>query len=174
MSIFSLYSENSQALTFRCPYKISNSSNPKSSPVLMWVLLSIASVVIIVWVTIAITKCIKYKKRKRTHHNFTKIIKNDRLPVAIFKDLEKKDIDNCAVCLQKYLETSEVRVLECAHFYHKECIDEWFQNNPFCCICKRNYSGSDYIVNVAPVVEGYARQLSELNHLQRDNWLDNK
>ncbi|OMJ95195.1 hypothetical protein SteCoe_1396 [Stentor coeruleus] len=174
-SIFSIYSKKSQSLTIKCPYiKISNSSNPKSSSILMSVLLSVASVIIIVWATVAIIKCIKYRRRKRTHHTFTKIIKNERLPVVTFKDLEKKDIDNCPVCLQKYLENSEVRVLECAHFYHKECIDEWFQNNPFCCICKRSYSSSDYIVNVLPVVEDNTRHLSGLNHIQRDNWVDHK
>jgi hypothetical protein len=110
----------------------------------MWTLLSIAILVIITWVTIAIFKCYKLKNSRNTYPIFTRVIKNDRFPVYPFKDLAKHEDEECTICKQAFLNEDEVRVLDCTHFYHKVCIDEWFQNHQFCCVCKKDFSGQEF------------------------------
>jgi len=42
----------------------------------------------------------------------------------------------CGVCLQDYLAGEEVRVLPCAHRFHRECIDKWLHKRLACPTCK--------------------------------------
>lgn len=46
--------------------------------------------------------------------------------------------DDCSICLEKYVEDTEVRVMPCRHAYHAPCIDGWFRDNQTCCLCKLN------------------------------------
>jgi hypothetical protein len=164
------YSDTGQSIAFKCS-SVSGIGNSGNSPVLMWVLLSIATIVIFVWVIIAIVKC-KFKKNRKILPKFVKVLKNDKFPLIAFKDLEKSEAEECSICQQKFEAASLVRVLECTHFYHQNCIDEWFQGHQFCCICKREYNNNEYFHNLAE--EPNRTQLFELGPLQRENWVDNK
>jgi|TARA_B110000046_G_scaffold31522_1_gene33532 hypothetical protein len=51
----------------------------------------------------------------------------------------KKDFDNneCIICLDAMLINDKVRILECSHMYHYECINKWIEkkkqiNCPIC------------------------------------------
>jgi len=48
----------------------------------------------------------------------------------------------CCLCMERFEETDEVRVLPCAHYFHKNCIDRWFATKRYqsraCPLCKRN------------------------------------
>mmetsp|Transcript_25561 Transcript_25561/g.33430 ORF Transcript_25561/g.33430 Transcript_25561/m.33430 type:complete len:758 (+) Transcript_25561:43-2316(+) len=44
--------------------------------------------------------------------------------------------DCCAICLIEYEDSTEVKLLECSHFFHAACIDEWLRVNQFCPLCK--------------------------------------
>lgn len=46
--------------------------------------------------------------------------------------------DACAICLEEYSTSQELRVLPCSHEFHKECIDPWLLNNPTCPLCLYN------------------------------------
>lgn len=48
---------------------------------------------------------------------------------------------DCPLCLEPYLETCDVRLLPCGHFFHVACIDRWFAvsaHEPACPLCKAN------------------------------------
>ena len=50
---------------------------------------------------------------------------------------------NCAICLQEINKTNSVAdssnvVLSCAHWYHRECISEWFKKKQTCPLCVRS------------------------------------
>ena len=140
-SQLAFYSDYKQDITINCAYKPNQDS---ANPIVMWVLLTIAIIVIIAWLTIAILKCYKFKKNKPVYPSFTRIIKNDKFPVTTFAELRQGEDEECTICKQRFLQDSEVRTLECKHFYHKNCIDEWFQNHQFCCVCKKEYCGQDF------------------------------
>lgn len=35
------------------------------------------------------------------------------------------DDEECALCMESFAESDELRVLKCRHYFHKACIDEW-------------------------------------------------
>jgi len=44
--------------------------------------------------------------------------------------------EKCAICLEYLEKQEEVRMLPCAHFYHKDCIDHWLPLNGSCPVDK--------------------------------------
>ncbi|KAL4430260.1 hypothetical protein ABPG74_014819 [Tetrahymena malaccensis] len=55
------------------------------------------------------------------------------------KQLSMSQIVNqdCSICLDK-LQTGQIVsiITECQHYYHQECIDNWFQSNKTCPLCR--------------------------------------
>ncbi|KAJ3221240.1 hypothetical protein HK099_003671 [Clydaea vesicula] len=58
----------------------------------------------------------------------------------IKKNSYKKKIDEadlkCSICLMDYNKGEELRKLPCFHFFHRECIDDWFKSAVACPICR--------------------------------------
>lgn len=50
------------------------------------------------------------------------------------RDAEK----NCSVCYEEYKDTDNMRLLGCAHYYHRECVEKWFTESQTttCPLCK--------------------------------------
>lgn len=48
------------------------------------------------------------------------------------------DSADCAICLSSYDEGICIRILECNHHYHLDCIDQWLCLTPSCPLCKRS------------------------------------
>ncbi|GAB9463000.1 hypothetical protein Gpo141_00000476 [Globisporangium polare] len=43
---------------------------------------------------------------------------------------------SCCICLNEYELQQELRVLPCAHHFHKDCVDEWLMVNSTCPTCR--------------------------------------
>tara|TARA_Y100001958_G_C21247511_1_gene578931 strand:- start:5061 stop:5441 length:381 start_codon:yes stop_codon:yes gene_type:complete len=56
----------------------------------------------------------------------------NNLPVLI---IENDIDDSCSICLEKYKLNDMINRLNCNHIYHKECLDNWIQNNN-CPLCR--------------------------------------
>ena len=52
----------------------------------------------------------------------------------VFKINSKEN--KCIICQEDYIENNEGRILECMHYYHRDCIDKWFENKNTCPICR--------------------------------------
>lgn len=51
----------------------------------------------------------------------------DRVPfVAITEEQVQKNLQ-CTVCMEDFKTNEKVRVLDCSHCYHNECIVPWLQ-----------------------------------------------
>jgi hypothetical protein len=60
-------------------------------------------------------------------------------PLRLYREVAPFGVaDDCSICLERYAEASNVRVLPCLHAYHGSCIDSWFRDNQTCCLCKLN------------------------------------
>ena len=65
------------------------------------------------------------------------LIKN--MPSMLFDKNLFKDSQECAICMENFLEEDYVTPLACdaRHFYHSDCIEEWLTNKNECPLCKR-------------------------------------
>ncbi|KAK1350264.1 Ring finger domain-containing protein [Hamiltosporidium tvaerminnensis] len=62
-----------------------------------------------------------------------------KLPVIEYKDngeIRKQDA-NCSICLNDYNTNDKIKVLPCNHHFHQTCIDEWFNVDDICPLCKK-------------------------------------
>mmetsp|Transcript_22396 Transcript_22396/g.39422 ORF Transcript_22396/g.39422 Transcript_22396/m.39422 type:complete len:414 (+) Transcript_22396:50-1291(+) len=70
--------------------------------------------------------------------------KLDELPSASYEDAAAKmgEAEECVLCLETYAPEDPLRVLPCKHYFHKACIDHWFEARRFrsrsCPICRGN------------------------------------
>ena len=66
--------------------------------------------------------------------NFSNIKKETKDHIVINKDFENNE---CIICLEPMLVNDKVKILECGHMYHYDCINKWIEkkgkiNCPLC------------------------------------------
>jgi hypothetical protein len=48
-----------------------------------------------------------------------------------------KEFENneCIICLEEMIKGEKIKILECGHIYHYNCINDWFKRVKECPIC---------------------------------------
>lgn len=61
--------------------------------------------------------------------------------------------DVCAICLEKYKEGDQLKILPCCHVYHCKCIDPWFSraSQHTCPVCKQSVASTEDDTSDSPV-----------------------
>ncbi|EJW02437.1 hypothetical protein EDEG_03141 [Edhazardia aedis USNM 41457] len=63
-----------------------------------------------------------------------------KLPIIEYNkdrgDIGRHDA-NCSICLNDYNENEKIKMLPCKHHFHVNCIDEWFNVDDICPLCKK-------------------------------------
>ncbi|XP_051523451.1 E3 ubiquitin-protein ligase RNF43-like isoform X2 [Myxocyprinus asiaticus] len=49
----------------------------------------------------------------------------------------------CAICLEEFLDGQDLRIISCAHEFHKECVDPWLLQHRTCPLCMHNIMGPE-------------------------------
>jgi len=55
------------------------------------------------------------------------------LPTIVFDAAEQQ---NCPICLEVYQRGEFLTSLQCAHFFHVDCLARWFQRSTQCPLCR--------------------------------------
>lgn len=45
-------------------------------------------------------------------------------------------VESCSICKDDISESSSL--LPCSHYFHEDCLDEWFSSHSTCPICRKN------------------------------------
>ena len=59
-------------------------------------------------------------------------------------NLTDKSKQECDICLVDFKEGDMVKSLQCLHFYHSHCIDDWLHKKSICPNCKFNMIAIDF------------------------------
>ncbi|KAF9302848.1 E3 ubiquitin-protein ligase rnf13 [Mortierella antarctica] len=60
------------------------------------------------------------------------------LPIETYPQVWATNYDDeCAICLNDFIDGDELRQMYCDHYFHRNCVDRWLVRNPFCPKCKR-------------------------------------
>ncbi|KAG4211391.1 hypothetical protein ERO13_A02G101101v2 [Gossypium hirsutum] len=52
-------------------------------------------------------------------------------------ELPRPNDNTCSICLSEYQAKETIRTMpDCNHYFHANCIDEWFKLNPACPVCR--------------------------------------
>ncbi|CAN6340811.1 unnamed protein product [Urochloa humidicola] len=70
----------------------------------------------------------------------------------------------CCICLARYVDNDELRLLPCGHFFHKDCVDKWLKINALCPLCKAEL---DVVSTTAPAI-GFGRRHSDNRRVGND------
>ncbi len=71
-----------------------------------------------------------------TNNNYSNVL--NQLPENTIEDLNKLNEENksCIICLSEYEKGDTTIVLPCFHFFHKNCMINWYKRKATCPLCK--------------------------------------
>ena len=44
----------------------------------------------------------------------------------------------CVICFENFNNNDQIRILNCNHYFHDQCINEWLTKNPNCPVCRND------------------------------------
>ncbi|KAJ1967162.1 hypothetical protein IWQ62_002031 [Dispira parvispora] len=102
------------------------------------ILVTVFSPVIMLLVVYALFRIRQYQRHRRelAPQDFVA-----GLPTKTFFIAKKlpNEPEECAICLEDYVDEDEIRILPCYHQFHTACVDVWLTTRKRCCpICKQD------------------------------------
>lgn len=67
------------------------------------------------------------------------ILKKDYTRIITYQEHGQNE-PQCSICYSDMKNTDIIRILQCKHYFHVMCIDEWLRNHNTCPLCRNNIS----------------------------------
>ncbi|CAG9328108.1 unnamed protein product [Blepharisma stoltei] len=144
---FEIINDNDHATSVKVT--ITKSSGGGSDKmVIFWILIGLSAAFIMGWVIFAIYKHSKSAANDpRVYYQEWAIDKQfikENFPKKLYKVKDSNlETITCPICLDNFTPKDYVRELSCDHTYHKNCIDLWFRDKTYCCLCKKDFKNSE-------------------------------
>jgi hypothetical protein len=61
---------------------------------------------------------------------------NIKVEFTLYKNINCKDHDQCVICLEEFEDNNEIVILECGHYFKKDCAIKWLHCNKVCPLCR--------------------------------------
>lgn len=61
----------------------------------------------------------------------------NKIPMKKFSDLKHRPNEECHICLETFENDSDVKILNCKHYFHVHCCDQWVPREKTCPLCRR-------------------------------------
>lgn len=87
--------------------------------------------ILVVIIVIIIVTCFRRCNRRNHSTVITYIPPKDNDTVSCPEDLQNE----CAICLEQFNAGDAIKIMDCGHYYHQECIDEWLEKGGDCAKC---------------------------------------
>ena len=68
--------------------------------------------------------------RRKRKEELSKPIKKEY--IVVDKEFENNE---CIICLENMIKGDKIKILECGHIYHYNCINDWFKKVNECPVC---------------------------------------
>ncbi|KAI8079527.1 uncharacterized protein B0P05DRAFT_586986 [Gilbertella persicaria] len=108
-----------------------------------WPLLDILMIIFIspsvMMIFIYVTWQLRQKQRKKQLVAPVDLVSKLDIKHFALEKRKENEAEECAICLESYLNGEQLRVLPCKHDFHTVCVDAWLTTQKkFCPICKRD------------------------------------
>ena len=83
-------------------------------------------------------RCINYSWADPNKLCRRKIFEEDKYFCAHHVPINFREVmeDGCSICRTDGLKITELKVLQCGHIWHRECITKWFKTKYSCPLCR--------------------------------------
>lgn len=65
------------------------------------------------------------------------------LPIHIYHNNTQTN-KLCAICINEFVENEQIKILNCSHIYHANCIDQWLWLKRICPLCRNEIKVPGY------------------------------
>ncbi|GAN05726.1 conserved hypothetical protein [Mucor ambiguus] len=108
-----------------------------------WPLLDILMIIFvspsIIMIFIYISWQLRQRRRKQQEVAPIDVVSRLLMKQFLTEKVKENEAEECAICLEDYINGEELRVLPCKHDFHTVCVDAWLTTQKkFCPICKRD------------------------------------
>ncbi len=81
----------------------------------------------------------RYPYHERRSQTFFRLV-DDVTDIQLFSNILKMNMpyfqSTCTICLENFENDDRIRILNCQHYFHNQCVDEWLSKNPNCPNCR--------------------------------------
>jgi hypothetical protein len=70
------------------------------------------------------------------YNDITLLPDKSKINKKLIKYTDEMSDKECSICLEEFKKDEKLMKIECHHYFHRKCIDDWFNINITCPLCR--------------------------------------